>query len=344
MIVVIIAGGAGTRLWPLSTPDYPKHLLKLNGDSLSLLQQTYNRSKKISTKIYIVSEISHIEHVKSQLPELDVDSFIIEPGRRGTANCIIAALDKISKTQDHNEPVVFLSADHYIRDTVGFVQSFKIAADTSNHEGRIILVGVEPTYAATGFGYIEKGRALKNNSLVYNVDSFKEKPNFNLAKTYLKSGRYLWNCGYFIGSFNTFKKSMSNYAPDLLKSFELLVSSKEEDYTKTYLELQKDTIDYALIEKIDDLLVTPAYFDWMDLGSFSDLHKSLDLDESGNNTHGNLVELEEVENSLVQNYENKPLAVIGLDNIVVINTKDGLLVARKDLSQRVGDISKRFSK
>ena len=143
MIVVIIAGGSGTRLWPLSTPDYPKHLLKVGGDELSLLQNTYKRAKRLTDKIYVVSETGHIDHVRSQLPELGDEAFVVEPARRGTASCIVAALVHIAKQANPDEPVAILSADHYIRDLDGFVHSFKIASETSKQTSRIVLVGVE---------------------------------------------------------------------------------------------------------------------------------------------------------------------------------------------------------
>jgi mannose-1-phosphate guanylyltransferase len=187
MIVVIIAGGSGTRLWPLSTPDYPKHLLKIQGESKSLLQNTYARAKWLSDKIYVVSEVGHIHHVKDQLPDLTDDSFIVEPARRGTASCILSALVRIGQLNSTDEPIVFLAADHYIRDVNGFAHSFKVAADASKRSGRIVLIGVEPDYPATGFGYIEKGTLLDEQSFIYNVNAFKEKPNYEVAQDYLKS-------------------------------------------------------------------------------------------------------------------------------------------------------------
>ena len=342
MIVVIIAGGSGTRLWPLSTPDYPKHLLKINGDDLSLLQHTYERAKTLTDKIYVVSEAGHIDHVKEQLSELDEDNFIVEPARRGTASCIVAALVYIAKRHDNDEPIASIHADHYIRDTEGFKNSFNIANDVSISEKRIVLVGVEPDHPATGFGYIQKDGLLDPNKLVYNVHSFKEKPDFELAKNYIESGNYLWNCGYFVGSVNTFKESMNRYAPDLYKTYELLAAASDADYKDVYLSFENVAIDYALMEKVPDLLVVPANFDWMDLGSFGDLHKALAGDEAGNHTSGN-VELEGVTNSYVKNQDDKPIAVIGLDNVVVVNTPTGILVARKDKAQEVGVVSKRIA-
>lgn len=341
MIVVIIAGGAGTRLWPLSTSEYPKHLLKINGDTQSILQKTYERASSLTDQIYIVSERSHINEVKNQLPNLTDDKFYVEPARKGTANCIIAAMVKLSGVHDPNEPIAFIHADHFVRDHKGFAHSFKIATTASAKEQKIVLVGVEPTYPATGFGYIEKDGLYDEEHFIYKVGSFKEKPDFKTAQTYQLSGNYLWNCGYFVGSLNTFKQKMEHFAPDLLASFEKL-SGVGEEFEEVYLSLENEAIDYALIEKVDDLLVVPASFDWMDLGSYKDLASVVTLDEAGNYLRGD-VEIDEVNNSYIENYEDKPVAVIGLDNCVVINTKDGILVSRKDMSQKVGDIAKKIA-
>lgn len=343
MITVIIAGGSGTRLWPLSTPDYPKHLLALTGTH-TLLQYTYERAQAIGDSVYVIPEANHANHVKEQLSELEEDSFIIEQGRRGTASCILAALCRISSKHDKDEPIAFLAADHYVRDTEGFAHSFKIAEAASKKEGRIVLVGVEPDYPSTGFGYIQKDGVFDEKSFVFNVHSFKEKPAYDKAKKYVKSGNYLWNCSYFVGSVNTFLKSMKQFAPELYGEYMRLSATKTaEEYNKAYMSLDNVAIDYALMEKVKDLLVVPATFDWMDLGSYADLHKAVESNEQGNHILGQQIEVSGVENSFIQNHEDKPLAVIGLDNVAVINTPNGILVTRKDLGQQVGEISKRFT-
>ncbi len=345
MISVIVAGGSGTRLWPLSTPSYPKHLLALTGKR-ALIHYAYERAAAISDHIYVITEASHADVVKQQLPDLKDEAFIIEPGRRGTASCIVAALHYINNQgHDPKEPIAFLAADHYIRDTAGFVHSFKIAAQASKQEGRIVLIGVEPDYPATGFGYIKKDGIFDDKAFVFNVDSFKEKPEYDVAKKYINSGNYLWNCGYFVGSVQAFMEAMEKHAPDLFKNYDALrAATNKADYDKTYLGFENNSIDYALIEKVGNLLVVPANFDWMDLGSYGDLQKAFGSDEKGNHVKGNEIELENVENSFIQDHEGKPVAVIGLDNVVVVNTRDGLLVTRKDLAQQVGEVSKRFSK
>ena len=246
MIVVVIAGGSGTRLWPLSTPEYPKHLLRVNGDPNSLLQNTYSRAQALADDVYVVTEIGHAHHIKDQLPELSDDNFVIEPARRGTASCIVAALDHVSKKYSDTEPIVVLSADHYIRDTAGFVHSFKIASEVSKKEDRIVLVGVEPDHPATGFGYIQKDGIFDEDTYVYNVHSFKEKPDYKTASEYVKSGRYLWNSGYFVGSVSTFTKAMQKHAPDLYNNLQKL-SKAGKKYKDVYLDFENNTIDYALI-------------------------------------------------------------------------------------------------
>ena len=344
MITVIIAGGSGTRLWPLSTQNNPKQLLKLTSDR-SMVQMTYDRASRLSDEVYVVPDISHADALKAQLPELDEDHFVVEPGRRGTANCIVAALAHVSKRHDHDEPIAFIHADHNIRDTDGFVQSFEIAADISAKRGEIALIGIEPTYPATGFGYIERNGVIDENPVVHKVESFKEKPDFETAREYMASGRYLWNCGYFVGSVNTFTKEMKEYAPELAGNYQRLVEIDDpssEEYSNTYLGFESEVIDVALIEKSKSLVVVPASFDWMDVGNFSDLHAAVPKDEQGNYFHGEGINPIDVESVFIRNEEAKPIAVIGLDNIVVVNTPEGILVARKDVSHRTGEVAKKL--
>lgn len=344
MITVIIAGGSGTRLWPLSTSDYPKQLLKLTNEK-SMVQNTYARARAVSDHVYIVPDISHAHHIKEQLPEVDEDHFVVEPGRRGTANAIVAALAHISKRHGAEEPIAFIHSDHHIRDVQGFTRSFMTAAEVSSSRHEIALIGIEPTYPAIGFGYIERDGELDEYRGVYHVESFKEKPDFETAKKYMKNGNYLWNCGYFVGSVKTFLKEMTEYAPKLKDNFDKLAKIEDntsKKYKDTYLSFKNEVIDIALIEKSKSLVVVPASFDWMDIGSFKDLHEANEIDEYGNYIKGGNVYSQEVENVFIRNEEDKPVAIIGLDNIVVINTKDGVLVARKDLSHKVGEIAKKI--
>jgi len=343
MITVIIAGGSGTRLWPLSTSAKPKQLLKLVND-YTMVQNTYNRATTFSKEIYVIPDETIVKLLKQQLPVLDDEHIISEPGRRGTANCIIAALAHIAKNHpDHDEPIAFITADHQVRDIEGFGRSFIKAGEASKALKEIALVGIEPTYPATGFGYIERGAETSQES-VYEVKSFKEKPDFDTARKYMHAGNYLWNCGCFVGSVNTFLQTMKSSAPVLLERYEALMGLDDgtKEYVDTYQSFESDSIDYALIEKAKKLVVTPATFDWMDVGNFKDLHDVNEQDEIGNYICGDKVHMIEVENAYVRNEEEKDIAIIGLDNVVVVNTPDGLLVARKDLAPKVGDIAKKI--
>jgi len=342
MIVAIIAGGAGTRLWPLSTPDYPKHLLTVTGDK-SLLQASYERAKRITDKIYIVTEAGHAHHVRDQLPEVSESAFIVEPARRDTSGCFLATLRRAKQDYDADEPIAFTWSDHYIRDTEGFAESFRIAGDATVKYHYPVLVGIEPTYASTGFGYIHKAELLDGEQLVHKTAGFKEKPDLETAQTFFNSGEYLWNGGYLVGTLGVFEHAMEADCPRLWQDYQkLLASQDEEAYKQAYLGLEKIAIDYTFNERVKNLLVVPGTFDWMDLGSFKDLYAASDANEDGNCLLGDKVVAMDTKNSYVRNDCDKPVAVIGLDDVVVVNTPNGILVARKDMSQLVKEASKEF--
>ena len=345
MIIVIIAGGSGTRLWPLSTSDRPKQLLTLT-TARTMVQQAYDRASRLGDTVYVVTEASHSDVLKAQLPELPDDAFLIEPGRRGTAHCIVFALDYIARHHDRSEPIAFIHADHNVRDVQGFAHSFGTASRISTEQGCITLIGIEPTFPATGFGYIERDGVIDAEAGVFNVESFKEKPDFDTAVSYVESGNYLWNCGYFVGSVDTFMQEMERSAPELLAGYQQLAAVEEfgsDEYNQRYLALDNQVIDIALIEKAQQLAVVSADFDWMDIGNFKDLHDAVAKDATGNYTKGENIHCIDVENAYIRNEEaKKPVAVIGLDNIVVVNTPDGILVARKDVAAKCGDIAKKL--
>lgn len=347
MIAVIIAGGSGTRLWPLSTSTQPKQLLALTSER-TMVQQAYDRARKLGDTIYVVTEASHAEALRAQLPELPDEAFLIEPGRRGTAHCIVLALDYINRHHDRTEPIAFIHSDHNVRDVQGFAHSFATAARISRERGCITLIGIEPTFPSTGFGYIQRDGVIDVQAGVYNVESFKEKPDYETAKRYVESGNYLWNCGYFVGSVEVFMREMQQSAPDLWSNYQTLASIADfgsEAYNHTYLALDNQVIDIALIEKAHKLAMVSASFDWMDIGNFKDLHDAVAKDESGNYAYGDNIHTIDVASTYIRNEQpDKPVAVIGLDNVVVVNTPDGVLVARRDVAAKCGDIAKQLQR
>ncbi len=349
MVIVIIAGGSGTRLWPLSQGNHPKHLLSLTGDR-SMLQNTYRRAKQAAedaAHIYVVTEISHSQEVRQQLPELAEDHVVVEPGRRGTVSCFVLALAKIAQDHRPNEVVVFIHADHHIPDEDGFAKAVRAATEGSTATKSIALVGVRPNYPATGFGYIEFGDKLADYEglPVYKVEGFKEKPPIETAKQYLLAGTYLWNQGLFAAPVRVWETEFKEYAPYYFEAYEQLRADQDDlaRLSATYLALESGTIDYALIEHTPNLVVIPAQYDWADIGSFLDLHTILkDKDSHDNVLKGN-VSMINCEDSMIH-ATDKPVIAIGLSGIIVVDTPDGLLVCAKEQSQLVGDLSKKLAK
>lgn len=346
MIVVIIAGGSGTRLWPLSTPDYPKHLLSIIGEN-SLLQNSFERAKKITTvdKIYISTEASHSGHVIKQLPELTQEQIIVEPARRDTMPCILNALQFISTRHDHDEPIASIHADSHIRDTSGFARGITLAGEVAKKHSRITLLGMEPTQPDIKYGYIHKGGMVDEEDYIYDIASFKEKPAYDLAKDYFESGEFFWNMGYFVAPFSVFEKKIREHAEPIWSDQldRLQKASNKTERDEIYLDFKKEAIDTALMEQVPDLLVMPGAFDWMDVGSFDDVHRVSVQDPEGNALKGENIHVIDSQQVYIRNDDaNKPVAVIGMDNVIVVNTEHGVLVMRTDQSQKVKEIANKL--
>lgn len=339
MIAVIIAGGQGTRLWPLSTSEKPKHLLRLTGKN-SLLQEAFQRAVLCAETIYVVTDSSHAELVAKQLPELKTGNLIVEPSRRGTASCIVLALAHIAQLHKKDRPIVFFHADHHIQNREGFAETVQFAAKCALTYDSIALIGVSPDAPVTGYGYIKFGRRLDG---AFEVDSFKEKPTKEAAEKYVDSGKYLWNMGLFAGTLDIFEREMKQHAKSLERGFQHLCKDLEEakDPSKTYLKFKNEPIDTALIEKSTNVVV-PATFDWVDIGNYKDLHTVMPKkDDRNNSIKGAPVEIIDSTNCMVFAY-NKPIAVIGLKNVVVIDTPDGLLVCHQEHAQTVKEAAAKF--
>ena len=262
MIVVIIAGGSGTRLWPLSTPEYPKHLLSLTNER-SLLQNTFERVKKLTPTdhIFVISEASHSDHVVNQLPDVPRENIVIEPGRRGTASCFLLAMRAIKERQFEDQAIFFVWADHVIRDHAGFKLTAMLAGELAEQKQKMVFVGVEPTYPSTGFGYMEKGERLENGyKTAFELVRFVEKPDHNTAVKYFKSGKYLWNTGYLMTTGSTLEREIQEYNEPLWNDYQKLLASTDVD--KAYLELENKVIEYELSEKVQGALVVSCTFDW----------------------------------------------------------------------------------
>ncbi len=335
---VILAGGTGTRLWPLSREMYPKQLLKLT-DSTSLLQTTLLRVCKLPNALspMIVVGEEHRFITKSQVEELDDVpdcTILLEPLGKNTAPAVCGAAEYIGTEKGEDVILLILPADHLIEKEEQFRQAVMEAAELAA-EGSVVTFGIPPEHPETGYGYIERGEGNK-------VLSFKEKPSHALAQEYLANDNYYWNSGMFAFSVATFKEEMAKHAPEMLTCMKDATDSGREDGvffrfdTEAMSKCPSDSIDYALMEKTDKAAVVDADLGWNDIGSWQALWSVLDKDADGNISQGDVI-LEDTRNCLVRS-ENTLVATVGLENTIVVETADSVLVAPLERSQDVKKI------
>lgn len=342
---VILAGGTGSRLWPLSREMYPKQLLSLT-DQTSLLQTTVSRVSAVSgmlPPIVVVGE-EHRFITKSQVDELGIGNdytILLEPVGRNTAPAISGAVQYIINTQGKNDQVILvLPADHLVRNLDAFERAVQESAQRAA-EGAVVTFGIEPERPETAYGYIECGDGGK-------VKSFKEKPPFEVAEKYLAEGNYYWNSGMFAFTAETFVNEMKQHAPTILECMEEAVAKGRRDDRFFRFELDEmercsdDSIDYALMEKTARAVVVAADLGWSDIGSWQALYEVLEKDADGNVCQGDVL-LEDTKNSLIRS-ENMLVAAVGLTDTLVIETSDALLVAPLSRSQDVKKIVARLKK
>ena len=340
MVAVIIAGGSGTRLWPLSTPKQPKQFLKLIAGQEALVKQAYDNLAPVADDLFIVAPESFRGLVGKVVPELQAGRYVSEPVPKGTANAIFLALAHILKTHTKDEPLFFAWADHLIGDRVKYQQSLTAARSALEAGGGLVKFGIKPTYPATNFGYIELGQASLGMSNIFKLQSFKEKPNQETANSFLKSGRYLWNAGYFMTTARFLQTELGAVNPSAAHSLTKLLECSDKQLPQTYLTLETTTIEQELSERLRQAYVVACDFDWADLGSFRDLHIHSKSDKSGNYLEGKVVS-SQLTNSYLLNTTNTPLVCTGLDNVVVVATDEGILVADKDQVAEIGVLAKR---
>ncbi|MFW2368552.1 MAG: mannose-1-phosphate guanylyltransferase/mannose-6-phosphate isomerase [Desulforhopalus sp.] len=341
ILPIILAGGMGSRLWPLSRELYPKQLLQLTGD-ISLLQTTLQRVSQLPgvlPPVVVVGE-EHRFITLAQMDELQCFSefsILLEPIAKNTAPAICGAVEFCREAGD-DVTLLVLPADHVVMDTEQFSQAVSKASKLAQ-SGGIVTFGILPSGPETGYGYIERGEGSR-------VASFKEKPDLEVAKEYLSKGNYYWNSGMFAFSINTFLVEMEKYAPEMLSCMASAVSNGAEDdrffrFDKAAMsDCPSDSIDYALMEKTDKASMVVADIGWSDIGSWRALWEVLDKDEFGNVTKGDVL-LEGTSNCLVKS-ENMLVAAVGMEDTLVVETADALLVAPMNRSQDVKKVVKRL--
>ncbi len=348
---VIMAGGVGSRFWPTSTEKYPKQFHDFLGTGRTLLQQTYDRLSKVipQDNIYFVINEKYRELVLEQIPETTVDHLILEPAAMNTAPCIAYASYKIHAKNP--EAKLFIApSDHLVMFQDEFARIAKLALEEAGRqENRLITLGIQPNRPETGFGYIQYELSEQN---IKKVKQFTEKPELKTAKAFLKSGDYLWNSGMFIWSTQSIIKAFENLAPDLHKVFsqanDFYFTEKEVLYMKEeYVKVEKNSIDYAIMEKSKDVFVIPSSFGWSDLGTWNSIYDHLEKDDQNNAVRGNVLTYN-TEDSLIVGNKQKVIVAEGLKDYFVVDTDEVLLICKKDSAQDVKkyvhDVQKNFGK
>ncbi len=339
MYCVIMAGGSGTRFWPYSRHNRPKQLLKIVGET-SMLQMTVDRLKKLNAvqDIFIVTRQDLAEIIKQEISGVKPENIIIEPSGKNTAPCIGLSALKIAKLQENAVMGVF-PADHLIVGHKQFEKAITSAKHIALKKNTLVTIGLKPTFPSTGYGYIQYDPNSDSDHLdAYKVKVFAEKPHLSLAEKFIESGDFLWNSGMFIWSVDTFFKNLQSHMPDLfhhLKEIDILIDNGK-DFKDVWGEIKPESIDYGIMEKAKDVYLIKAKFEWSDLGSWNTVYDHTIKNDEGNAIRGDGIVLSG-ENNFIQS-EGRLTTVVGLDNIVVVNTEDATLVIPKDRVEDVKDL------
>ncbi|PPB85793.1 mannose-1-phosphate guanylyltransferase/mannose-6-phosphate isomerase [Acinetobacter soli] len=340
ILPVIMAGGSGTRLWPLSRTQYPKQFLKLSPDGYTLLQATLLRLKNLdcADPILICNE-EHRFLAAEQMREIGITAkIILEPEGRNTAPAItLAALYQTQQAKDSDTIMLVLAADHVITEQAQFEHSIMQALELAKHD-KLVTFGIVPTHAETGYGYIEKGNAALNG---FQVQRFVEKPDAATAEQYLESKKFLWNSGMFMFKADVYLNELQKYAQDIYSSCVASMQDIKADLDfvridkKAFKQCRSESIDYAVMEQTQDAVVVPLDANWNDVGSWSALWDIQNKDDQGNVIQGDVITVKSQNNYVYS--ESRLVSLLGVDNLVVIETKDAILVADKS---KVQDIKK----
>ena len=306
--LVIMAGGIGSRFWPMSTDERPKQFIDVLGVGRSLLQLTMDRFEGVIEKdnIWVVTNKKYADVVREQLPEMPADHVLCEPCRRNTAPCIAYVSWRI-KSQDPKANVVVTPSDHIVTNVDEFRRVIKQCLEFTEDSDAIVTLGMKPTRPETGYGYIQADLSMSSmrNKEIFRVDSFKEKPNLETATEYIKDKSYFWNAGIFIWNVSTIVNAFRVFQPVLSKIFESMLpiygtDKEQEMIDKRYPECQNISVDYAIMEEVEEIFVCPADFGWSDLGTWGSLLMQTKHDLYGNSVIGENVQLYETHNCIIQ--------------------------------------------
>jgi mannose-1-phosphate guanylyltransferase len=338
--VAIMAGGIGSRFWPKSRVSYPKQFLDILNTGKSLIQWTYERYASFIPKenIFVVASDEYSELIASQLPEIPRENILEEPSRKNTAPCVAYMAFKLLQ-KDPEAALIVAPSDHIILDSQTFKEISLKALDFVSQIKAFVTLGIEPTHPNTGYGYIQR-ESISVADSIYKVKTFTEKPNLELAKTFIASGDFLWNGGIFIWQVQNVVKAFEQFQPEMFELFEnekhnLNTENEKAVLDRIYPLCTSISIDFAIMEKADNVYVIPSSFGWSDLGTWNSAYDNMEKDYLGNAVSADNVVVIDATKCIISAPNEKLVVVQGLDDMIVVDTKDVLLICSKQKEQEI---------
>ena len=336
---ILMAGGVGSRFWPVSTTEFPKQFHDMLGAGQTLIQKTFSRLSQLIPvdNILILTNERYNDIVLEQLPLVKQAQVLLEPAMRNTAPCILYASLKIQKLNP-DAVMVVAPSDHWIEDEAEFSRNLQQCFDFCSSENALMTLGIKPTFPNTGFGYIEYDKT--DNNPIKKVSQFREKPDYETAKSFLDSGNYLWNGGIFIWSVKSILESFEKFQPQMnslfIQGIESYNTINEQKFINENYSLSENvSIDYAVMENAKNVYVLPATFDWNDLGTWNSLHEKLDKDENNNAIVNAKVLLENASNNIIRSDADKLIVIDGLNDYIIVDKEGILLIYPKAKEQEI---------
>lgn len=340
---LILAGGSGERFWPLSRRNRPKQLLRLVSER-TLLEETIARLDGLvpSERILILTNVEQEKAVRDLLKSFPKQNIIAEPAKRDTAAAVALGAGWVA-ARDHSATMLALPADHVIADRAAFQETMKTAAAAAEETGALVTIGIKPTWACPGFGYIEQGEGVRlrgdGKIAVHRVVRFREKPNVDLAESFIRKGNFRWNAGMFVWPVPTVLSEFNRHAPELADFISQVRSSKDVDKVlhERFAKLPRISFDYAIMEKADRVLVVEASFDWDDVGSWQAVARYFKNDEHGNAANTALIALDSSDNVIFNDGETT-VALLGVHNLIVVRTADAILICHRHQAEKIKNL------
>ncbi|MEJ1223049.1 mannose-1-phosphate guanylyltransferase [Sediminicola sp. 1XM1-17] len=336
---ILMAGGVGSRFWPISTSDYPKQFHDMLGTGDTLIQKTFKRLNKFvpTENILILTNERYNDLVLEQLPMVKQDQVVLEPAMRNTAPCILYASLKIQK-MNPNAVMIVAPSDHWIEDEDAFARDVKMCFDKCEQEDVLCTLGIKPTFPNTGFGYIEYQKG--NNDALKKVAQFREKPDYETAKEFLAQGNFLWNAGIFMWSVSTIVNAFKTYQPSQYTLFADGLNTYNTENERSFIQenypnAENISIDYAILEQSRSIYVLPATFDWNDLGTWGSLYDKLDKDANNNAVVNSKVIAEDAHGNMIRSPKDKIVVVDGLKDYIIVDKEEVLLIYPKAKEQDI---------